>query len=335
MEFIKNRKTIKNYIRKFIDLIEKNENYSSKGYTIGQIPDNRGVNGNGVLRHNIFFGFIENDQRKNLLEINIPYEYDGNIGLDHRFGHVHNNPHPVETQCKASLPHWEKEIKGSGRNDDHGRNINAIRGRIAKDSNGYYILRSTIGMTTSGRINIREQIEDSLRNRIVYIDDKPWILICNIDQFDIDHICVVLDVIKDCREGIFFSNVPGEISNQTNITEGAKQTVVVNKYERDSEARKQCIQHWGVTCQVCGFRFEDFYGDYGAEYIHVHHLKPLSEIGEQYQLNPIDDLRPICPNCHAMIHRSTPALTIDDLKTKLKGKQSPTKKFSGRKKPRR
>lgn len=291
MEFIKHQETIKNYIQNFIDLIEENENYSSKGYTIGHNADNRGVNGNGVLRHNIFFGFIENNQRRNLLEINIPYEYDGNI--------------------------------------------NAIRGRIAKDSSGHYILRSTIGMTTTGRINIREQIEDSLRNRIVYIDDRPWILICNIDQFDIDHICVVLDVIKDFREGIFFSNVPGEISNQTNITEGAKQTVVVNKYERNSEARKQCIQHWGVTCQVCGFRFEDFYGDYGAEYIHVHHLKPLSEIGEQYQLNPINDLRPICPNCHAMIHRSTPALTFDDLKTKLKGKQSPTKKFSGRKKPRR
>lgn len=290
MEFIKHRKRIKNYIRKFIDLIEENENYSSKGYTIGQIPDYRGVNGNGVLRHNIFFGFIENDQRKNLLEINIPYEYDGNI--------------------------------------------NAIRGRIAKDSNGHYILRSTIIMTTSGRINISEQIEESLRNRIVYIDDKPWILICNIDQFDIEHICVVLDVIKDCREEIFFSNVPGEISNQTNVTEGAKQTVVVNKYERNSEARKQCIQHWGVTCQVCGFRFEDFYADHGAEYIHVHYLKPLSEIGEQYELNPINDLRPICPNCHAMIHRSTQALTIDDLKTKLKVKQSPTKKFSGRKKPR-
>ena len=291
MEFVKDQNTLKNYIGKFIDLIDKNENYRSKEYTIGQIPDNRGVNGNGVLRHIIFFGFIENDQRKKLLEINIPYEYDGNI--------------------------------------------NAIRGRIAKDSNGHYILRSTIGLTTPGRINIRDQIEDSLRNRIIYIDDNPWILICNIDQFDIDHILVVLDVIKDCREGIFFSNVPGEISNQANITEGAKQAVVVNKYERNSEARKQCIQHWGVTCQVCGFRFEDFYGDYGAEYIHVHHLKPLSEIGEQYQLNPIDDLRPICPNCHAMIHRSTPALMIDDLKTKIQSKQSPTQKSSGRKKPRR
>jgi 5-methylcytosine-specific restriction endonuclease McrA len=274
MKFVNDQKTIKKYILIFIDLIKENEYFRRKGYTIGQIPDTRGNNDNGVLRHNIFFGFIENEQRKNLLEINIPYEYDGNI--------------------------------------------NAIRGRIAKDNNGHYILRSTNRMTTSGRINIREQIEDSLRNRIVYIDDNPWILICNIDQFDIDHICVVLDVIKDCREGIFFSNVPGEISNQANITEGAKQTVVVNKYERNSEARKQCIHHWGVTCQVCGFRFESFYGDYGAEYIHVHHLTPLSEIREQYQLNPIEDLRPICPNCHAMIHRSTPALTIDDLKAKMK-----------------
>lgn len=56
MEFVKNQNAIKKYIRKFIDLIEENENYSRKGYTIGQIPDYRGVNGEGILRHIIFFG---------------------------------------------------------------------------------------------------------------------------------------------------------------------------------------------------------------------------------------------------------------------------------------
>lgn len=47
--------------------------------------------------------------------------------------------------------------------------------------------------------------------------------------------------------------------------------------------------------------------------IHVHHLKPLGEVGEGYLLDPVADLRPVCPNCHAMLHRRKPALGIDEL----------------------
>ena len=70
---------------------------------------------------------------------------------------------------------------------------------------------------------------------------------------------------------------------------------------------------------VCGFNFEDVYGDIGKEFIHVHHVKPLSEIGAKYEIDPIQDLCPICPNCHAMIHRENPSLTIDQLRRQLKG----------------
>jgi 5-methylcytosine-specific restriction protein A len=52
----------------------------------------------------------------------------------------------------------------------------------------------------------------------------------------------------------------------------------------------------------------------GEGFIHVHHLKPLAQIGEQYELDPINDLRPVCPNCHAMLHRASPALSIDALR---------------------
>ncbi|MGC9455218.1 MAG: HNH endonuclease [Phycisphaerae bacterium] len=49
----------------------------------------------------------------------------------------------------------------------------------------------------------------------------------------------------------------------------------------------------------------------------VHHLCPLSEVGKEYQIDPIRDLRPVCPNCHAMIHRQTPALPISELKAAI------------------
>lgn len=65
---------------------------------------------------------------------------------------------------------------------------------------------------------------------------------------------------------------------------------------------------------MCNFDFEKAYGQLGENYIQIHHLKPLSEIKEDYCVNPEEDLRPICPNCHAMIHRKTPALKIEELK---------------------
>ena len=106
---------------------------------------------------------------------------------------------------------------------------------------------------------------------------------------------------------------PDEIEDNETHFEGAKKTVTVNVYERDPEARRRCIAKWGTSCSVCGFHFEYFYGSLGRDYIHVHHLKPLSEIGGEYQIDPVNDLRPVCPNCHAMLHRKRPALSIQQL----------------------
>jgi 5-methylcytosine-specific restriction protein A len=97
------------------------------------------------------------------------------------------------------------------------------------------------------------------------------------------------------------------------VFEGARQTITVNVYERDPVARLRCIQHWGLKCSVCSFDFVAVYGELGKGFIHVHHLKPLGEIGVQYELDPINDLRPVCPNCHAMLHRARPALSLEQL----------------------
>ena len=102
------------------------------------------------------------------------------------------------------------------------------------------------------------------------------------------------------------------------LNEGTKRAYVVNVYERNPEARRLCINYWGHNCVVCGFDFEKIYGDYGKDFIHVHHLKPLSEIQENYCIDPEKDLRPVCPNCHSMIHRKTPAITVDELKLMLR-----------------
>ncbi|ADT70057.1 conserved hypothetical protein [Pseudoalteromonas sp. SM9913] len=87
------------------------------------------------------------------------------------------------------------------------------------------------------------------------------------------------------------------------LKEGARKTITVNAYERNPEARNLCIKEYGTRCCVCDFSFVEFYGKRGEGYIHVHHLTPVSEIKSEYDINPIRDLRPVCPNCHAMLHR--------------------------------
>ncbi len=104
------------------------------------------------------------------------------------------------------------------------------------------------------------------------------------------------------------------------IFEGAKKHVVVNSYERNPKGRVECIEYYGLRCAVCEFDFEKTYGTVGARYIHVHHLTPISEIGREYTLDPIEDLRPVCPNCHAMLHKNKPPYTLEELREKIKTK---------------
>ncbi len=118
----------------------------------------------------------------------------------------------------------------------------------------------------------------------------------------------------DTSEEAIDAFFPDEIDPAVFFREGATRTVLVNAYERNVEARRLCVSHYGTNCYVCGFNFGNVFGGLGAGYIHVHHLRPLSEIAAEYQIDPINDLRPVCPNCHAMIHRYSTTMDIEELK---------------------
>lgn len=110
---------------------------------------------------------------------------------------------------------------------------------------------------------------------------------------------------------------PGELRNRNLFPEGAVRRVLVNAYERSPAARRRCIEHHGTGCSVCGFDFQVSYGHAAEGFIHVHHLKPLVEIGDDYLVDPINDLRPVCPNCHAVLHMRSPAYSIEEVRRKL------------------
>ena len=96
-------------------------------------------------------------------------------------------------------------------------------------------------------------------------------------------------------------------------SEGATNQITVNAYERSRKAARKYEDHYGHDCSVCGFDFAHTYGEAGEGFIHVHHLKPLSKVESEYRVDPVRDLRPVCPNCHAMIHRRDPPYGIEEL----------------------
>ena len=115
------------------------------------------------------------------------------------------------------------------------------------------------------------------------------------------------------------------------LYEGALVTVKANKYERNQKARRECVEKKGYQCLVCGRDFVATYGEIGRNFIHVHHLTPISTIGKEYQLNVDTDLAPVCPNCHYMLHRKDPPYTIEELKDIIREMAMPVKKKSSRK----
>jgi len=115
--------------------------------------------------------------------------------------------------------------------------------------------------------------------------------------------------------------LPEEVRVPSKFIEGASRLISVNIYERNPKARRACIVHYGYTCQICNFDFENIYGEIGREYIHVHHLLPLSRINTTYEIDPITDLIPVCPNCHAMLHRFSTLTTPEELRNQIKNSE--------------
>jgi 5-methylcytosine-specific restriction protein A len=113
-----------------------------------------------------------------------------------------------------------------------------------------------------------------------------------------------------------------EIPAAERYWEGALRRITVNAYERDAAARRACIAHFGTACRVCGFDFSARYGELGAGFIHVHHTRPLGEVRSGYAVDPKRDLVPVCPNCHAMLHQNSPALTVAELQKRIQNATS-------------
>lgn len=134
--------------------------------------------------------------------------------------------------------------------------------------------------------------------------------------FDINHF--IFDIVATSHTGY------SELDDITieDFPEGKESYRLHRIRERNPKLIKQAKEqfkkeHGRLYCQICGFDFNNTYGQIGFDYIEGHHNKPISQLPEGYRTK-IEDIILVCSNCHKMLHRRRPWLKIEELKDLLK-----------------
>lgn len=108
-----------------------------------------------------------------------------------------------------------------------------------------------------------------------------------------------------------------DIDFAASVSEGGLRLFSHLKRERKRavvEAKKAAVlsSTGRLSCEVCGFDFSATYGSLGEGFCEVHHLSPLSASDESVTTT-LSDLAVLCSNCHRIIHRPDPMLSVAEL----------------------
>lgn len=113
------------------------------------------------------------------------------------------------------------------------------------------------------------------------------------------------------------------------ITEGHQSITNNTSRKRSQKLRKAAINYYKsqnngkLQCCVCGFCFEEHYSEIGNDFIEIHHEYPISQLSDEefdkHLSDALANVKPVCSNCHRMLHRNPKKLlSIEELKTLLK-----------------
>ena len=137
-------------------------------------------------------------------------------------------------------------------------------------------------------------------------------------EFTFEELCEIVDYILSQSKILDLTIYPDDLTDDSReYKEGTKKKVAINIYERNHSARAKCLIHYGSKCVICDFDASEIYGYEFTGAIHVHHINMISKHGSKHSVNPIEDLRPVCPNCHMILHAKKDGYTIEEVKTMI------------------
>lgn len=209
---------------------------------------------------------------------------------------------------------WHIELKLDSFSDGL---ISFMRGRLKERIDEIETLVDETKVCNS-RVSLEIDGNSSLRD----VADTAWhefsLVIAKNYQRDEDSMKALSEVLFDfmCILLLLLSvDIDGILPTENEAREeGALKLSVTRKYERSRVNRAICLRHHGFRCQGCGLLLQEIYGPLGANVIHVHHIVPVSKMGGSYILDPKSDLIPLCPNCHNIVHRTEPPVSIEVLR---------------------
>ena len=202
----------------------------------------------------------------------------------------------------------------SGRNDDKfSQKVRNLKSHETFEKCGYATYEKT-------NTDAFFQITNSGKDFLEYNKNALYYILSNGFKYD--------DIKKSLSDAIEHKDRQiEEFDEDILINEGIKKQKQIVLYERSSKLREYAIKQYTtneglIFCKCCDFSFEKFYGPIGAKFIEIHHEKPIfqyngDDINKTIQ-DAIQNLAPLCSNCHRMIHRkSKQPLTITYLKEQI------------------
>lgn len=117
-----------------------------------------------------------------------------------------------------------------------------------------------------------------------------------------------------------------DLDDMEEAPEGRLLTALHTRRERsrklvDKRKARALMAHGALICEACDLNFAERYGPHGDGFIEVHHTRPLHELPEGGTTR-LDELALLCANCHRMIHRRRPWLTVEALRNLVRPKSS-------------
>jgi 5-methylcytosine-specific restriction enzyme A len=220
---------------------------------------------------------------------------------------------------KLQVKEWNRAYAIFYRSLGDGRTLGSFANSLknARDSFDAHVSSGRVGWRRDGETREPAQLPNSAAKIIRQWGDRSegeiWTLVAKYADM------ATAEVSDEVLSDLFAEIEPDTLRVQVR-TEGGRRAVVTTRIERDPSLRNAAIRLYGCRCQVCGFSFEDTYGQWGRGFAVVHHLRMLADnSASERETDPQRDLAVLCANCHCMVHRRRHVvLTLEELTEKIR-----------------